>query len=273
MNLLQRTSLASATLLLGFNAPASAATYLLGLNEKYEQFSELKSLLRDDDTILVTTDIWSYGDFSGLRLTIRAEAAEPRLVWNAGFNQNYKSTLELDNKARVTVENLDIVGAKGGTGSSYCPINGCEGGQSGGTGMTAVNLSTGSTVLLKHCALRGGPGGRGGIYGTRSCAVCGCSPCSNPPTYAEDGRIGLSMELSGATVAETLDVKLDSVRTENGGKMVPCCSTPPVALPSSYTRPAANSMSMDIDLRDIRGRKCMDSRPPAIWLREPRKDP
>lgn len=276
MNIRQRSSFLPAALLAVLSVPAQAETYRLGLNEKYEQFTDLKSL-HDGDTILVTTDIWSYGDFHGLRLTIRAEAAVPRITWNAGFNQSYKSTLELSDQARVTVENLDIVGAKGGEGSSYCPINSCEGGQPGGSGQPAVDVSTGSTVQLKHCVLRGGPGGRGGVYGTRDCASCGCSACGSPPTYAGTGRMGLSMVLSGSVVAETLDVKFDSVWKENGGKLASCCSELPVGITSSPLRSGSQkegaAISIEPDMRDIRGRKCLESRALPIWLAVPRKDP
>jgi hypothetical protein len=270
MNIPRQSPSLIAALLFCLSSSVPAETYRLGLNEKYEQFADLKSL-RDGDTILVTTDIWSYGDFRGLRVTIRAEPAVPRLTWNAGFNQDYKSTLELSNQARVTVENLDLVGAKGSAGGSYCPIFSCQNGEPGGTGRSAVKASAGTLLQLKHCALRGGAGGPGGVYGSRSCAVCGCSPCGSPPTYASEGRVGLGMELSGA-VAETLDVKVDTVWRSNGGKLVPCCSDLPVSLRSLSPRPAAAPMSLEADMRDLRGRKCLESRPLPIWLAGHRPD-
>lgn len=272
-----RLGLLFGSLSLCLQMPAWGATYLIGLNEKYEQFSEFDSLLRDDDTILVTTPISSYGYFDGLRITIRAKNATPKLVWDAGFDNLYyhSSTLEVRNKSRVTVENLEIRGGAGSGGSSYCPLFSCESGSSGGRGKPAVMNWLGSTIILKNCDLRGGVGGRGGIYGTRSCAVCGCSPCGGgPPVYAASGETGFSLDLRDASVAETLSVKVDSVHKEGGGRVIACCSTPPVGLNSarSHSGPGPTSlMSLEREFHDIRGRKNAETRSPSPRLFDSRR--
>lgn len=260
----------------GVNLPASAATYTLGLNEKYEQFSELMPLLRNDDTVLVTTPISSYCTVTGLRIAIIGKAASPKLVWDAGFGDPvFKNTLSCYNKARVTVENLEIRGRKGSTGDSYCPIFSCQMGSQGGRGESPVAAWSGSTVILKHCTLRGGAGGKGGVFGSRSCAVCGCSPCGLVPQYAPDGNTGYDLDLRDAAVAETLDVKVESVNIQTGAKVIACCSTAPVGLGHARSMLAptpVNPMSMENGFRDIQGRKNTDATPPPLWLYGSRKE-